>query len=67
LSRGGLPPAVPAPAQRPPSPPAPSTPLMLDSHGDAHVVIDLPDTLEIVVVSYKDKGHQEEEDDPEND
>jgi len=40
---------------------------MPDSLGEAHVVIDLPDTPEIVLVSSEDEGHQEEEDDPEED
>ena len=38
---------------------------MPDSLGEAHVVVDLHDTREIVVVSSEDEGHQEEEDDPE--
>jgi len=40
---------------------------MLNSPGKAHVMIDLPDTPEIVVVSSEDKGYQEEEDDPKED
>ena len=60
-------PTAPAPMQGPPSPPTPGTPLMPDSLGEAHVVIDLPDTPEIVLVSSEDEGHQEEEDDPEED
>jgi len=40
---------------------------MHDSLGEAHVVIDLPDTPEIVVVSYEDRGHPEEENDLEED
>jgi len=40
---------------------------MPDSHGKPHAVIDLHDTLEIVVVSSEDEGHPEEEDDPEED
>jgi len=35
---------------------------MLDSPWEAHAVIDHPDTLEVVMVSYKDERHQEEED-----
>ena len=46
-----------APAKGPPFPPAPSTPLMPDSLGEAYVVIDLPDTTEIVMVSSEDEGH----------
>jgi len=38
---------------------------MPDSPGEAHVAIDLPDTPEMVVVSYEDKGHPEEEEDSE--
>ena len=37
---------------------------MPDNPGEAHMVIDLPDTPEIMVVSSEDKGHLEEEDDP---
>jgi len=40
---------------------------MSDSPGEAHVVIDLPDTPEIMVVRSEDEGHQEEEDDPKED
>ena len=40
---------------------------MPDSPGEAHVVIDLPYTSEIVLVSSENEGHQEEEDDPEED
>jgi len=40
---------------------------MPDSPKEAQVVIDLPDTPEIVVISSKDEGHQDEEDDPEED
>jgi len=57
----------PSPAQNPPSPTAPGAPMMPDSPGEVHVVIDLLDTPEIVVVSSEDEGHQEEEDDPEED
>ena len=35
---------------------------MPDSPGEVHAVVDLPDTPEIVVVSSKDEGHSEEED-----
>ena len=66
LHQAHLPPAAPAPTQGPPSQPALGTPLMPDSPGEAHVVIDLPDTPEIVVASSEDEGHQEE-DDPEED
>jgi len=46
---------------------------MPDSPGKAHVVVDLPNTLKVVVVSSNDEpmqgfeGHLEEEDDPEKD
>ena len=46
---------------------------MPDNAGKAHVVVDLPDTLEIVIVSSEDeatedfKGHLEGEGDPEED
>ena len=60
-------PAGPALAQGPPSPPALGTPLMSDSPAEVHVVIDLRDTPEIVVVSSEDEGHPKEEDDPEDD
>ena len=40
---------------------------MSDSPGKAHVVIDLPDRPEIVVVSFEDEGHKEEDDDPKED
>ena len=40
---------------------------MPGSPGEAHLVIDLSNTLEIVVVSSKDEGYQEEKDDPEED
>ena len=46
---------------------------MPDSHGDAHMVVDLPDTPEIVVLSSNDElmegveDHLEDEDDPEED
>jgi len=59
--------ATPAPVQGPPSLPAPGTPLMSDSPGEAHVVIDLPDIPEIVMVSSEDECHPEKEDDPEED
>jgi len=49
LRQAHPPPAQPAPAQGPPSPPIPSTPQMPDSPGEAHVVVDLLDRLEIVV------------------
>ena len=63
----------PIPAQRPPSLPAPSTPLMPNSPREIHVVVDLPDTPEIVILSFEDeamegfKSHMEEKDDPEED
>ena len=66
LHQAPPPPAIPA-AQRPPSSPVPGTPLMPDSPGEAHVVIDLPDTPDLVVISSGDEGHQGEEDDPEED
>ena len=40
---------------------------MPDSPGEAHVVINLPDTAEMVVISSDDEGHPEEEDNPEED
>ena len=61
------PPSPPAPAQGPPIPPAPDTPLMPDNPGEAYVVIDIPSTPEVVVLSSGDEDHQEEEDDPEED
>jgi len=60
-------PAAPAPAQGPPSPLAPITQLIPNSPGEAHMVIDLPDTPDIVVISSEEEGHQEEEDDAEVD
>jgi len=60
-------------AQEPPSLLVLSTPQMLDSSGEAHVVVDLLDTPEIVVRSSDDdpmeglKNHLEEEDDLEED
>ena len=67
LHQAHPPPAAPVPAQGPPSLPAPDTPLMPDSLREAHVVINIPDTPKIVVVSSEDKGHQEEEHDPKED
>jgi len=61
------PPFLPAPAQGPPFPPVPDTPLMPDNPGEAHVVIDLPETPDLVVISSGDEGHQDEKDDPEED
>jgi len=49
----------------------PGTPQMLDSLGEAHVVVDLLDTLEVVAVISDNKpiegfkGHLKKEDDPE--
>ena len=40
---------------------------MPDSSGAAHVVIDIPDNPDLVVISSGDEGHQDEEDDPEED
>ena len=40
---------------------------MPDSHREVHMVGDLRNTPEIVVVSSEDDGHQEEEDGPEED
>ena len=65
--------ASPAPAQGPPSPPTPDTPKMTDSPGEVHMVVDLPDTLKIMVLSPDDEsiegleGHLEDEDDREED
>ena len=53
-------PATPALAQGPPSPPASSTPQMLDSPGEAHVMINLSNTPEIVVIGSENEGHPEE-------
>ena len=58
------PPVAPAPAQEPPIPPVPGAPLMLESPGEAHEVINIPDTPDLVVISSSE-DHQEEEDDPE--
>ena len=55
------PPSLPAPAQKPPIPPAPGTPLMPESPGEAYVVIDIPNTPDLVVIS----SSSGEEDDPE--
>jgi len=63
----------PALARGLPSLPTPGTPLMPDNPGEAYVVVDLPGTPEIVVVSSKDEviedfeGHLEKEGDPEED
>jgi len=77
LHQARSPPAAPAPAHGPPSPPVPAQglpfppvpciPLMPDSPGEAHVVIELPDTPDLVVISSGDEGHQGEEDDLEKD
>jgi len=63
------PPSLLTPAQGPPIPPAPDTSLMPDTPGKAHVVIDIPDTPDLVVISSssRDEDHQGEEDDPEKD
>jgi len=63
LHQAHPPPAALAPAQGPPSPPAPGTPLMSDSPGEAHVVIDVPDTPDTVVISSEDESHQGPEED----
>jgi len=61
------------PPTTPTSPPAPGTPLMPNGPGEAHVVVVLPDTLEIVAVSSEDEamedfeGHLEEQDNLEED
>ena len=65
--------APPAPTQGPPSPPLLGTPQMPDSLGEAYVVVDLPDTSKVAIVTYDDEpmedfeGHLEEEDDLEED
>ena len=70
LHRAYPPPAL---ANGPPLPLAAGTPLMPESPWEVHIVVDLPDTLEIVVLSPDDepiKGledHLEDEDDPEED
>jgi len=63
------PPSPPAPAQGPLIPPAPDTPLMPDSPGEAYMVLDIPDTPNLVVISSssRDEDHQGEEDDLEED
>ena len=50
------PPAPPAPAQGPHSPLVSGTPPLPDSSGEAHVVIDIPDTPDLVVISFRDEG-----------
>ena len=40
---------------------------MPDSSGEAHLVIDIPNTADIAVISAGDEGHQGEEDDQEED
>jgi len=40
---------------------------MPESSGEVHVVIDLPDTSDVVVISSRDESHQGEEDNPEED
>jgi len=67
LHQAPPPPTAPATAQGPPFPSAPGTPLMPDSPGEAHMVIDLPNTPDLLVISSGDEGHQGEEDDPEED
>ena len=57
---------APAPAQEPPIPLVPGTPLMPESPGEAHEVINIPDTPDLVVISSSE-DHQEEEDDPKED
>jgi len=62
-------PAPLAPAQGPPSSATLGTCLMPDSLGEADVVVDLPDTLEFVVVSSDNEPMDgfEDKDDPEED
>ena len=63
------PPVALAPAQEPPIPPVPGTPVMLESPGEAHEVINIPDTPDLGVISSSE-NHQEddpEEEDPEED
>jgi len=57
----------PTPAQRPPSPPAPTTPQMPNSPvplglWEAHMVMDLSDSLEVVVISIDDKPMEDLDD-----
>jgi len=40
---------------------------MPDSSGKANMVINIPDTSDLVVISSGDEGHQGEKDDPEED
>ena len=73
LHQAHPPAALAAAAQEPPLSPAPGTPLMPDSLGEAHVVVDLPDTPEIVVVDSEDeamkgfRGYLEDQCDPKED
>lgn len=69
LHQAHPPPAPPAPAQGPLSPLVLGTPQMSDSPGEAHVVMDLPDTSEIVVLSSDDELMEgfEDKDDLEED
>jgi len=55
-------PTPPAPAQRPPSLLTPGIPLMPTSPGEVHVMVDLPDTPEIVVLSPGDEPMDDLED-----
>jgi len=78
LHQAHPPPAAPAPAQVPLSPPVPSTPQMHDSLvssglGRAQVVVNLPHSLEAVAISSDDnpiekyEDHLPAEDDSEED
>ena len=68
LHQAHPPPTPLASAQGPLSPSVLGASQMLDSLGEAQMVVDLPDTPEIVVVTMEGfDGHLEEEDDPEED
>ena len=62
-------PALPTPAQIPPSPSPPGTPLIPDNPRKAHVLVDIPNTPVIVVVSSDDEpmGGFDSEDGPKED
>ena len=73
LHQAHPPPVPPTPAQGPPSSHVLHTPQMPDSPGEAHVVVDLRDTSEIIVVSSDDEpmegfeSYLKEKYDPEED
>ena len=55
LHQAHPPPTAPVPVQEPPFPPAPDAPVTSKGPGEVHVVVDLPDTPEIVVISSRDE------------